>query len=152
MRIYGSRGSVSIDDPTAPGTPKVLGSLNKWSMSQARTTADVTSFGDTNKTYVVGLPDIKGAIGGFYDSADRTIFDIAMGEAPVTLTLIPDTLQPTYLWSGDAYLDASIDVPATGPVAITGNWVAAGPWTMAPVDPGARKAAPPPVPQHQAAA
>jgi hypothetical protein len=150
MRIYGSRGSVSVDDPTAPGTPKVLGSLNKWSMSQARDKADVTSFGDTNKTYVVGLPDIKGAIGGFYDSADRTIFDIAMGEAPVSLTLIPDSLQPTYLWKGDAYLDASIEVPATGPVTVTGNWVAAGPWSMAPVDPGFVKGAP--LPQQERAA
>jgi hypothetical protein len=119
-------------------------------MSQARNKADVTSFGDTNMTYVVGLPDIKGAIGGFYDSADRTIFDIAMGEAPVTLTLIPDASAPTFLWSGDAYLDASIDVPATGPVAVTGNWVAAGPWTMAPVDPGVFKA--PEAPPQQRAA
>jgi hypothetical protein len=133
-RIYGSRGSVSFDDPSAPGTPIVIGSLNKWSMAQTRALADVTCFGDLNKVYAAGLPDVKGTVGGFYDKVDRSLFDLAMNPTPVTLTLVPDTLDPTYLWSGDAYVDASIDVPATGAVTVTGNWSAAGPWTMKPAE------------------
>jgi hypothetical protein len=133
MRAYGSHGQVSTDHATE-GTPAPVLSLNKWSLSMSRAKADVTCFGDTNMVYVVGLPDIKGSVGGFYDEADLTLFDIALGNTPVTITLEPNTLEtPTQTkWEGLAYLDANIDVPATGAIAVTGTFVAAGPWTMAP--------------------
>ena len=51
-------------------------------------------------------------------------------DTPVTLELAPvDDLATTLNWSGLAYVDASIDVPANGGIAISGDFVAAGPWT-----------------------
>ena len=35
----------------------------------------------------------------------------------------------TVKWSGPAWLDASIDVPADGPITVSGDFVAAGAWT-----------------------
>ena len=135
MRIHGNKGQVKLDPTGAGGVTAVaVGSLNAWSLDMARDTVDVTAFQDTNKQYVPGLMDIKGTIGGWWDSAESgPIFDAAEGDVPVWLELIPSTLAPTYFWSGLAYLDASIDVSATGAVGIESNFVAGGPWSR---DPG----------------
>lgn len=130
MRIHGSKGQVVLAD-----SPEViLASLNAWSLDMKRDRADVTSFGDTNKTYVLGLKDISGTLGGFYDSEDGSggnmdLFDVADGDDPVTLKLVPSTNASTHFWSGLAYLDASIQVSATGAVTISGSFVAGGAWS-----------------------
>jgi hypothetical protein len=130
-RIHGSHGSVKIDK-TGGALAVDVASLNKWSLSMATDKVDVTCFGDTNKIYVQGLPDVKGSIAGFWDKTDRTMFEIAMGTVSALLKLAPSTLDPTYLFSGLAWLDASIDVSADGAVSISGDFVAAGPWAMEP--------------------
>jgi hypothetical protein len=122
-------------DPTGGATAVAVASLSKWSLSMATDKVDVTCFGDANKIYVVGLADVKGSLDGFWDKTDRTLFDVALGGKPATLKLIPCTDDPTYLFTGQAYVDSSIDVSATGAVTIKGDFVAAGDWTMEPVGP-----------------
>ena len=112
--------------------------MASFTLNMARNKADVTSFGDANLTYVQGLPDIKGTLGGWFDSDELTIFDIAMGDVACFLELIPSTIvTPTpIMWSGKAWLDASIDVKATGAVSVAGNFVAADSWTRTPAPTG----------------
>jgi hypothetical protein len=130
--MYGSKGSIKAD-PTGVGGPTAVevASMASFTLNMARNKADVTSFGDANLTYVQGLPDIKGTLGGWFDSDELTIFDIAMGDVACFLELIPSTIvTPTpIMWSGKAWLDASIDVKATGAVSVAGNFVAADNWT-----------------------
>lgn len=132
-RRHGGTGQILID-ATGGTTYVAVAALNSWTLDQTRDTVDVTAFGDTNKQYVVGLPDVKGTIGGWWDDASTptAVFDVAGGATPVGLKLVPTTLTATIFFSGLAYLDASINVPADGAISISGNWVAAGPWTLAP--------------------
>jgi hypothetical protein len=132
-RRHGSTGQVGID-PTGATTYVTVASLNSWTLDQTRSKVDVTAFGDTNLQYVVGLPDTKGTFGGWWDetTTPTQIFDVAGAATPVGLKLVPSTIAPTYFVSGLAYLDASIDVKADGAVSISGEWVAAGPFTWAP--------------------
>jgi hypothetical protein len=124
-------------DPTgAPTTPVVVASMNGWTLDLARDKVDVTAFGDSFKQYVQGLPDIKGTIKGWWDAAaSRPLFDAALGEVAVFLKLIPSELDPTYFFSGPAYLDASIEVAADGAVSISGNYAGAGDWSVDPATP-----------------
>lgn len=134
--MYGSKGEIAIDPAGGAGTTTVpVASMNSWTLSMARDKADVTAFGDPNKVYVQGLPDIKGTIGGWFDTDETTIFDVALGDTSAFLKLTPSTLFPTFLWKGLAWLDASIDVKATGAVAVSGNFVAAAGWTREPIVP-----------------
>ena len=123
-RYHGKTGKVSMGTPAVP----VL-SLNKWSLNAATDKADVTAFGDTNKVYVQGLPDLKGSVSGFFDDQEPGLFDAADATAPVDLELMPVAGVATIKWSGPAWLDASIDVPADGPITVSGDFVAAGAWT-----------------------
>jgi len=89
---------------------------------------DVSCFGDTNKVYVPGLMDISGSLGGFWNSADTTLFDAAVAPTPGTLQLIPNNTEPLFMWTGPAYLDADIDCSLQAP-KVSGTFSAAGPWT-----------------------
>lgn len=130
-RIHGKKGAIEID-PAGGTTYAAVVSLNKWTLDMATDKVDVTAFGDTNKTYVQGLPDIKGTLSGFYDNTDLTLIDAALAGSAVGLKLIPDEDAPTHFWSGTAFLDASVDVDSNGAVTVSGSFVAAGPWTLAP--------------------
>ena len=107
-------------------------SLNKWKLSQKTNKTNVTCFGDTNLVYVPGLPDIAGSIGGFWNSVERTIFGAALAETPGKLELVPNSTEPTFKWSGLAYLSADIDCSVEGAPVVSGEFMAGGPWTMEP--------------------
>jgi hypothetical protein len=132
MRYHGQYGQVKLDPSGAGGaTALVVASLNSWTLDLSRDKVDVTSFGDTNKMSVVGLPGYKGSLGGFYDDEELTIFNVALGDAPAFLELIPAKLNATIFFSGKAFIDANISVTASGSVNLTGAFEAAGSWAMA---------------------
>jgi hypothetical protein len=131
-RKHGSNGQIKMDPAgTIPGTPTLVADLSAWTLDMARDQVDVTAFADVNKQYVLGLPDVKGTYAGWWNSASSpALFDVAQGTTPVTLNLVPSTDEATFYFEGLAYLDASINCPATGAVSISGNFVAAGPWSL----------------------
>lgn len=134
-RRHGSKGQVMMD-PSGGSTPVEVAALNSWSLDLARDRADATCFGDTNKVYVQGLPNIEGELGGIWDEAESTaLFDVALGDVAAFLKLVPSTLAATAFFSGLAYLDAGIEVNHDGAITVSGSFAAAGPWTMEPVGP-----------------
>lgn len=92
----------------------------------------MTAFGDTNKQYVQGLPDIKGSISGWFDSADDALFDGSESSDGVKLYLYPSSLAPTIYHYGPAWLDASLSVDVKGGINVKGSFVAAGAWGRKP--------------------
>lgn len=130
-RISGDRGQVKMD-PAGGASVVTVASINKWSLSLAKEMYKATAFGDTNQVYAPGLPDISGNLSGFWDTTDRSLFSVALGTVAPFLNLIPNTLAPTYLFKGLAWLDCSIEVGSGGMVTIAGQFKAAGPWTMVP--------------------
>ena len=112
-------------------TPVSLISLNSWKLDIKTSKEDVSCFGDTNKVYVPGLRDMTGSFSGFWNSTNVVIFDAAEATTPGLLKLVPNTSEPTFFWSGLAYIDASIDCSLDAP-KVTGNFMAAAAWTMAP--------------------
>jgi hypothetical protein len=131
-RRHGSKGMIKMD-PTGGDVAVEVAALNQWTLDLERDKEDVTCFGDTNKQYVLGLPDIQGEINGVWDEDFSPDFlRIALGEIPVMLELVPSTVTPTFLFKGLAYLSAGIECPADGAVTINGSFVAAGPWTLEP--------------------
>jgi len=81
--------------------------------------------------YVPGLPDISGTISGFWNSAETTLFEAVQSETPGMLELVPNSTEAEFKWSGLAYLDAEIDTGVEGAPAVSGSFMAAGPWTFA---------------------
>src|SRR5262252_10900909 len=118
-RYHGSRGAI-YSSVTGSGTAALLVSMSNWSLDMATDKAEVTAFGDPNKTYVQGLRDISGSLSGFWDSADDSLFDAAESTDGVKLYLYPSALAPSLYFYGPAWLDASIEVDSGGAVTFKG--------------------------------
>jgi hypothetical protein len=102
-------------------------SINAWTASFKTEYEDVSCFGDENRVYIPGLRDSKGSLSGFWNSAEITLFEAAIATVPGTLELVPNSSEPTFFWSGLAYMDAEVDCSLAAP-KVSGEWVAAGPW------------------------
>jgi hypothetical protein len=125
----GRYGSVKYDP--AGTLPVEIVSLNKWKASFKTGKLDVTCFGDDNKVYIPGMKDVSGTVSWFWNSdpkASPILFLAADAETPGKLELVPNDTELLFSWSGLAYLDASIDCSVDGAPAISGDFMAAGPW------------------------
>ena len=129
-RYHGGKGRVMLS-PTGAGVAVAV-TMSEWSLNKTTDKAEVTSFGDANKTYVQGLPDISGALSAYFDDLDDSLFDGAESADGVKLYLYPSTDALTIYHYGPAWLDASITVPVNGPVACSGNFVAKASWGRKP--------------------
>jgi hypothetical protein len=141
MAILSGRNGRVAYDPTPSGSPseaQVVAALNAWTASFSTEFEDVSQFGNTNRVYIPGLRDASGTIGGFWDSADRTLFTASIATTPGKLVLMPNITDTTPAsgtphdapaFYGLAYIDFNIDCSLQAP-KVTGNWRAAGDWAL----------------------
>lgn len=130
MAIKSGRFGTVKYDP-AGVTPVALISINSWKLSLKTDYEDVSCFGDTNRVYVPGLRDISGSLGGYWNSSNVVIYDATEATTPGKLELAPNSTEPTFTFSGLAYLDADIDCSLAAP-KMSSSFRAAGAWVMAP--------------------
>jgi hypothetical protein len=129
MSVYAARKAAVYLSTTGSGTASNVVKLNSWSLNKTTDKIEVTSFGDLNKTYVQGLPDLKGSFAGFFDDTEAKPFTGADSADGVKIYLYPDvTNAPTKYWYGPAWLDVSIEAPVNGAVSVSGNFAANGSW------------------------
>lgn len=124
--LTGRYGTVKWDP--AGITPVLVISLNTWKLSLKTEYEDVSCFADLNKVYVPGLRDISGSAGGFWNSASLVLVQATGLSTPGKLELAPNSNEPTFKFSGLAYLDCDIDCSLSAPKLSTG-FRAAGSWT-----------------------
>lgn len=132
MSRYHGKGGAAYLSTTGSGDAAPAVSLSQWSLDRTTDKVPVTAFGDTNKVYVQGLPDIKGTLSGFFDDTNDALFDGAESNDGVKMYLYPSTLAPSHYHFGPAWLDASIEVDVNGAVGVKGSFVAAGSWGRKP--------------------
>lgn len=122
-RKHGRNGRLYVAI-TSGGTAQPVAFLNSWDISFEVDNVEVTSFGDTNKVYVAGLPDCSGSFAGFYDHASAQLYTAATDGVARKFYLYPDVADAIY-WSGEALFDFSVSSSVDGAVTVSGNWNAA---------------------------
>jgi hypothetical protein len=122
LRKHGKDGAIYVD-----GTK--VAAKAEWTISLARDTVEVTSFGDTNKRYVVGLRDISGTYAGFLDNDGDTMLTAA-GEDAKLIELYSDDTGNILVASGSGFIDATINCSNTDAVRINGNFRASSDWSV----------------------
>jgi hypothetical protein len=134
----GRNGSVKWD-PTGAGDASAVAllSIKAFQLSLATDKLNVSCFGDQNRVYIPGLRDISGKLTGFWNSEDMSLIEATELTAPGFLELIPDTTDldtgtpaAPFAFSGLAYIDADINTDVEGAPELTGNFMAAGSWTL----------------------
>jgi hypothetical protein len=129
-RYHGKKGRVMMSTSGA-GAAVAVASLSAWSIDASTDTVETTSFGDVNKTYVQGLPDISGTFDGFFDDNDSTVFVGSSSADGVKLYLYPSTDALARYWYGPAWVSYSITTGVADAVTISANFSANGAWGRA---------------------
>jgi hypothetical protein len=118
-RIY---GDISTD---GTGAAVPIANLNSYSLNASTDKIEVTSFGDTSKSYVVSLPDAQGDLSGFWDTdGDQYKLSKAI-DGGRKFYLYPTTDSATKYWFGKAFFDVSVNSTVSGAVEVSGSWAIA---------------------------
>ena len=128
MAVYhGKNGVVYM---AALGTaPSPVLRQTEFTINTAAETDDVTSFGNINKRYVQGIPDMVVALSGIWDDTDNTLFTLAVAAGGVGAYLYPSSLVATKYWYGPGWLSVNdVSVSVGGAVRMTGTLSASGDW------------------------
>jgi hypothetical protein len=132
MSRYHGKGGVVYMSTSGAGTAVQVASLSEWSLDRTTDTVEVTSFGDANKTYVQGLPDVQGGLSGFWEDSQDALMDASDSADGVKMYLYPSSLAPSIYFYGPAWVNASIGVDSNGAVKLTGKFKANGSWGRKP--------------------
>ena len=126
-KYHGRKGKIEIG-AASPLTE--ICSQASWNLSFTRDKTDVTSFCNTNKTYLVGLKDVSGGFEGFFDTDDfRELYEAGDSATGTTIRITPSTDAPTYYFEGPAWLDLSINGSVNDAIKVSGTISANGDWT-----------------------
>lgn len=131
----GRNGRIMLDTSSAgTGSAVAISKKNKWSVDGSTDQIDVTSFGDTTKSSVTGLPNNSGDFGGYWDDADTNIFNAWGSSVGRKLYLYPDFSNDagTYYFT-TAFISAKMEGDVSGAVQFTATWTGAssGAWVTA---------------------
>ena len=128
LKKHGKDGAIYINGPKGSGTKVAVKS--EWTLNLARDYVDATVFGDTNKTYLVGLKDISGTYAGFFDNSGDLLVNASSDDIVQLYLYSDDGVSPVLVASGPSLIDGSISASNADAVRMTGNFRAAGPWTV----------------------
>ena len=128
MAKYSGRKGVVYMAATGSGTATQMIGLTEWSLDGTTDKQDVTTFGDANKTYLIGLPDRKGTFTGFWDDTESKLFSGGSSADGVKLYLYPSSDAATKYFYGPAWLDFSMTTGVNDVVKINGSFSANGSW------------------------
>jgi hypothetical protein len=127
-KLHGKNGAIYINGPKGSGTK--VSNRTEWTLNLNRDYVDATVFGDTNKTYLVGLRDLQGTYAGILDTSGDLLVTATTSDTISVYLYADDTASPVLVGSGPALFDAAVTASISDAVKVTGNFRAAGAWTI----------------------
>ena len=103
---------------------------SEWTLDMGTDTVEVTAFGDTNKAYVQGLPDVSGTLAMFWRDDEDKLFRAVSSTQPVKCYLYFSKNAATKYAYGTAWFSISMNNSVSGAVQLSANFVAGGPWAV----------------------
>lgn len=131
VKRHGKNGAIYLHAAKGnPGAVKVA-TKNEWTLNLNRDYVDATTFGDTNKTYLVGLKDVSGTYAGLFDLSGDVLANATDLDEVATYLYADDRNGfEVLVGRGLGLHDAAINCQNTDAVRISGNFRASGPWTV----------------------
>ena len=130
--LHGKNGAIYLHGPKNGGGTKLV-NKTEWTLNLNRDYVDSTVFGDSNKTYLVGLKDVQGTFAGLLAVAGDAQVNAANSDI-VNIYLYGDDGTNggavLLIASGPGLMDASITASNTDAIKTSGNFRAAGAWAV----------------------
>src|SRR5690349_11970232 len=105
MALYAGRKGAIYMSTSGAGAASLVPGQSAFSLNMATDKIEVTSFGDSNKVYVQGLPDVQISFSGHWDDTSDAIYDASVSTTAVKMYLYPSTDAPSKYWYGTAWVD-----------------------------------------------
>lgn len=132
-KLHGKNGAIYLGGPKGSGGVKVA-TKSSWTLQRNRDYVDATVFGEANKTYLAGLPNVQGSFAGILDVSGDLMLSAATSDSQTMYLYADDnpfaTTSLVLVAHGPALIDANIDASNTDAVRITGEFRAQGSWTI----------------------
>lgn len=132
-KLHGKNGAIYLGGAKGAGGIKVA-TKSAWTLQRNRDYVDATVFGEANKTYLAGLPNVQGTFAGILDVSGDMLLNAATSDSQDMYLYADDnpfsTTSVVLVAHGPALIDASVDASNTDAVRITGEFRASGSWTI----------------------
>lgn len=129
-KLHGKNGAIYLVAPKGGAGSVKVATKNEWTLNLNRDYVDATVFGDVNKTYLTGLKDISGTFNGILDVSGDLLVNATDSDALDIYLYADDGAVPVLIGHGPGLLDAAITASNTDAVRVSGNFRAAGAWTV----------------------
>jgi hypothetical protein len=130
-KLHGKNGAIYLFNKKGGAGAVKVATKAEWTLSLGRDYVDATTFGDTNKTYLVGLKDIQGTYAGLLDVSGDELVNASSSDSIAIYLYADDRASFEILVAhGPGLLDASINASNTDAVRTSGNFRAASSWTV----------------------
>ena len=127
---YHAKDAIVYIAPDGSTDASELLGASEWTLDMTTDTVEVTAFGDQNKQYVQGLPDISGTLSGFVKEDEDKWFQAQRSTQPVKVYLYWSRQMPSKYAYGTAWISISLSNTVTSANEIAANFVAGGPWKV----------------------
>lgn len=132
-KLHGKNGAIYLGGAKGSGGVKVA-AKSEWTLQRNRDYVDATVFGDENKTYLAGLPNVQGTFAGFLDVSGDLILNAATSGAQDIYLYAdddPNSITSVVLVAhGPGLIDANVNATNTDGVRISGEFRASGSWDI----------------------
>lgn len=120
--IHGRKGRLYVAIASSAASAEPIANLRSFSIDFSTDDVEVTAFGDTNKVYVSGLPDVSGSFAGFYDTAGAQLYTAAIDGDVRNFYLYPTNNTTGTYWMGKGIFDFAIEQAVDDSVKISGSF------------------------------
>lgn len=128
MARYHAKDARIYISTTGSGTAIPLTSFTAWTLDLSTDLVEVTSFGDTNKTYVQGLRNIQGTMSGFWDDSETKLWTASTSTDGCKVYLYFSTNATSRYAYGTAWLSVAAEAGVSDAAQVSANFSALGNW------------------------
>lgn len=129
VKLHGKNAAIYLGGAKGSGGIKVA-SKTDWTLRRNRDYVDATVFGDTNKTYLAGLPNVEGTFAGLMDTSGDLLLNAATSDSTDIYLYADDGGTPVLIANGPGLIDGNVTSSSTDAIRFTGEFRASGPWVI----------------------
>jgi len=132
LKLHGKDAAIYLGGAKGSGGVKVA-AKTEWTLQRNRDYVDATVFGDVNKTYLAGLPNVQGTFAGILDVSGDLLLSAATSAAQQIYLYADDgtNLGTEHLVAhGPGFIDASVNATNTDAIRYSGEFRASDAWVI----------------------
>ena len=132
-KLHGKGGAIYLGGSYTTGVK--VAAKTEWSLQRNRDYVDATVFGETNKTYLAGLPNVQGSFSGLLDVSGDLLLNAATSGVTTIYLYADDGTIPggsvIEIAHGPGLIDGNVTGSLNDAMRYTGEFRASGSWTIA---------------------